>query len=64
MHILTPLEPDAGQDPALLCLVVLKSGHLFGLLPKYFLQVQTSTLPLRAAGRLPPLRLLFMYGFP
>lgn len=38
-----------GQDPVLLCLVVLKIGPFAWTVAQVFLQVQTFTLPLRAA---------------
>lgn len=46
------LKADVGQDPALLCLVVLKTGPFAWTVAQLFLQVQTSTLPLKAAGLL------------
>lgn len=43
------LKTDVGQDSALLCLVVLKIGPFAWTVAQVFLQVQTFTLPLRAA---------------
>lgn len=44
-----PLKTDVGQDPALLCLVVLKIGPFAWTVAQVFLQVQTFTMPLGAA---------------
>lgn len=44
-----PLKTAVGRGPALLCLVVLKPGPFAWTGAQAFLQVQTFTLPLRAA---------------